>query len=150
MAPPIPMRACMQAPPMRVCRIAHPHPHACVCAGSPIPVTKTARDAPGYEAEVDRVHGLVMSELVALYDRWEKDDELCAWRRPSYPCTGKWSSRLPIDLEWTNDDSLLSSHGSSPRPLLTVPLRVPSSPSHSVPCRHKAEYGWEDRPLVIH
>ena len=42
----------------------------CGAAGRPIPVTKTAKDAPGYEAEVDRVHGLVISELQALYDRY--------------------------------------------------------------------------------
>jgi hypothetical protein len=52
--------------------------------GCPIPVNKMAKTDPGFEAEVDRVHALVMSELQALYDR------------------------------------------------------------------HKAEYGWKERPLVIH
>ncbi|KAG1673426.1 hypothetical protein FOA52_002191 [Chlamydomonas sp. UWO 241] len=52
--------------------------------GKAIKVTKTAKDDPGFDAEVDRVHALVVSELQALYDR------------------------------------------------------------------HKAEYGWANRPLVLH
>ncbi len=52
--------------------------------GRPIHVKKFAKGAPGYDAEVDRVHALVVTELQGLYDR------------------------------------------------------------------HKAEYGWQDRPLVIH
>ena len=34
-----------------------------ICTGHVVPVTKTAKDAPGFEVEVERVHGLVVSEL---------------------------------------------------------------------------------------
>lgn len=33
------------------------------CSGKSIAVTKTAKDDPGFDAEVDRVHGLVIKEL---------------------------------------------------------------------------------------
>ena len=37
--------------------------------GRSIAIKKTAKDDPGFEAEVDRVHALVIKELQALYDR---------------------------------------------------------------------------------
>nr|QNL10705.1 acyl-CoA: diacylglycerol acyltransferase 2B [Haematococcus lacustris]QNL10739.1 acyl-CoA: diacylglycerol acyltransferase 2-2 [Haematococcus lacustris] len=37
--------------------------------GSPIQIAKTSRNEAGFQAEVDRVHGLVVKELQALYDR---------------------------------------------------------------------------------
>uniref|UniRef100_A0A6U2EVD0 Acyltransferase n=1 Tax=Chlamydomonas euryale TaxID=1486919 RepID=A0A6U2EVD0_9CHLO len=41
----------------------------CMVMGKPIAVNKFASGDPGYEAEVDRVHALVVKELKELYDR---------------------------------------------------------------------------------
>ena len=38
-------------------------------SGAPIPVPEVARDDPGFEAAVDRVHAQVVDALQALYDR---------------------------------------------------------------------------------
>lgn len=49
----------------------------CKCAinsvpavGKAIPVKKVAKDDPAFDAEVDRVHALVISQLADMYARW--------------------------------------------------------------------------------
>ena len=97
-------------------------------SGRAIPVTKTAKDTPGFEAEVDRVHGMVVSEL-----------QVCVWGGRGGVVFYRSSWEVVSELQDGGMGGLQSCNWSQCGRGGSARLRAPDGAARMTIYKHKAE-----------